>query len=305
MCTRACLKNHSRHLHAPLCAIFVLATAICCVCLAGVMVACGRRAGQGEGGAQTEIQVFIAASLNAAMSDLAQQYERIHPDVKIVYNADSSGTLLTQIREGYACDLFFSAAQKQMDGLEADGFVREGSRRDVLCNQLVVLAAKGSGTAVRGLESLSKAQSIALAGASVPAGQYTRRALASLGILQAQQDVDTISARDVAKALGDVEISEQDNVGKVLVAVAEGVCEVGTAYYSDTYGYEKRVEVIEKVDTALTGDVVYPACLVYNREADGAQEKAAEAFLEYILSDEAKELFRQHYFIACEEDSRL
>lgn len=59
---------------------------------------------------ETEIQVFIAASLNTVMTELAEKYNEEHPEVKIVYNADSSGTLMTQIQEGYECDLFFSAA---------------------------------------------------------------------------------------------------------------------------------------------------------------------------------------------------
>lgn len=90
-----------------------------------------------------ELQVFIAASLNTAMTDIAERYEKEHPNVKIVYNADSSGTLLTQIEEGYECDLFFSAAQKQMDQLEADGLVVEGTRHNVVNNQVVCYHIKG------------------------------------------------------------------------------------------------------------------------------------------------------------------
>lgn len=69
---------------------------------------------------ETEIQVFIAASLNTVMEELAEKYNETQPNVTITFNADSSGTLLTQIQEGYECDIFFSAAQKQMDDLEAD-----------------------------------------------------------------------------------------------------------------------------------------------------------------------------------------
>lgn len=78
---------------------------------------------------ETEIQVFIAASLNTVMTELAENYEKEHPEVKITYNADSSGTLLTQIEEGYECDIFFSAAQKQMDQLEADGLIVDGTEK--------------------------------------------------------------------------------------------------------------------------------------------------------------------------------
>ena len=97
---------------------------------------------------ETEIQVFIAASLKNVMDELATQYNEEHPNVKITYNADSSGTLLTQIEEGYECDIFFSAAQKQMDQLESDGLVVDGTRANVVNNQVVVVTRKDSGTKV-------------------------------------------------------------------------------------------------------------------------------------------------------------
>ena len=247
-------------------------------------------------GEETEIQVFIAASLNTVMTEIAEKYNESHPDVKITFNADSSGTLLTQIREGYECDLFFSAAQKQMDDLEADGLMAEGTRADVVNNQVVVVTLKGSGTKVTGLENLGDAQSIALAGGSVPVGRYTRQALISLGMLPDGGDPAAITTREVSEALGGVEISEQDNVSKVLTAVAEGSCEVGTTYYSDTYGYEEDLDILEKVSYDLTGDVIYPVARVINEEADEAQTDAAEDFRKYILSDEAKEIFEAYYF---------
>ena len=90
-----------------------------------------------------EIQVFIAASLNTVMQDVKAAYEAEHPGVTIVLNADSSGTLLTQIEEGYECDVFFSAAQKQMNTLQdTDGLVVEGTRHNVVNNQVVVVTRK-------------------------------------------------------------------------------------------------------------------------------------------------------------------
>lgn len=266
------------------------------LCFTIVLTACGNNKTKIEADDSVEIQVFIAASLHTVMEELAERYAGIEPNVKIIYNADSSGTLLTQIEEGYECDIFFSAAQKQMDQLEADGFVIDKSRKNVVNNQLVVLTAKGSGTKVTGLENLKDAKNVALAGGSVPVGKYTRQALVNKGILKASEDVSEITTQEVSDALGGVEISEQDNVSKVLIAVAEGVCEVGTTYYSDTYGYEDKVEILEKVGYDLTGDVIYPICLVKNQEADEKQKKAAEKFMEYVLSDEAKEVFESYYF---------
>ena len=240
-----------------------------------------------DSGEETEIQVFIAASLNTVMTELAEKYNETHPEVKITYNADSSGTLLAQIEEGYACDLFFPAAQKQMDELEADGLVVDGTRANVLNNQVVVVTLKDSGTDVTGLADMGKAKSIALAGGSVPVGRYTRQAWINLGVLEQVEDPAAISAGRVSEALGGVEISEQDNVSKVLMAVVEGSCEVGTTYYSDTYGYEDDIEILETVGYDLTGDVIYPIAQVVNAEADEAERAAAEDFLAYILSDEA------------------
>ena len=283
--------------------VFLKKLTVCVIVLVilGNLVACGKTEVKKEEASnqekeETEIQVFIAASLHAVMEELAGKYQQEHPNVKITFHADSSGTLLTQIQEGYECDLFFSAAQKQMDTLEKDGFVVEGTRKDVVNNQVVVLTRKDSGTSVTGLSTLGKAKSIAMAGGSVPVGKYTRDALVSLEILENTEDNSKITTEQIAQALGDVEISEQDNVSKVLVTVIEGACEVGTTYYSDIYGYEEQVEVLEAVSYDLTGDVRYPICCVNNPAADELQKETAEDFRQYILSEEAKIIFENYYF---------
>lgn len=245
---------------------------------------------------ETEIQVFIAASLNTVMADLAEKYNETQPNVRVTFNADSSGTLMTQIKEGYACDLFFSAAQKQMDELEKDGFLVEGTRANVVNNQVVLLTYKGSDTKVTGLENLKDAESVALAGGSVPVGKYTRQALVNMGIIDETDAPDAITTEQVSAALGGVEISEQDNVSKVLEAVKNGSCEVGTTYYSDTYGFEDGVQILETVSYDLTGNVIYPISQIVNDEADDLQTRAAQDFYQFLLSDEAKEVFKSYYF---------
>lgn len=225
-----------------------------------------------------ELDVFVAASLNKVMSEISAEYEKSHPGTRILLNADGSGTLMTQIREGCACDIFFSAGQKQMDILEKEGFLVESSRKNVLNNQLVVLTCNGSGTKVTGLENLESASSMALAGDSVPAGNYTRAALEKLG----------------SKALEKIEVSEQSNVSKVLNAVAEGACEVGTTYYSDIHGREDKVEVLQFVPHSLTGDIIYPMARIKNPEASDAKKKAAGDFMDYVL--DSKDIFRKYYF---------
>ena len=244
-----------------------------------------------------EIQVFIAASLNTVMQDVKAAYEAEHPGVTIVLNADSSGTLLTQIEEGYECDVFFSAAQKQMNTLQdTDGLVVEGTRHNVVNNQVVVVTRKDSGTSVTGLADIGNAESIALADGSVPVGRYTRVAMVALGMLPETDDPSVYTTQEVSDALGGVEISEQSNVSKVLAAVVESSCEVGTTYYSDTYGYEDELDILEKVSYDLTGNVIYPIAQVKNDLASDAQAAAAADFVEFVASDQMKPVFEGYYF---------
>ncbi len=105
---------------------------------------------------EVKITVFAAKSLNNVMEDLIRNYEETHPKVSIVGSYDSSGTLMEQIREGAPCDVFFSAAQKQMNQLEEEGFLVEGTRRDVVNNQVCLVTYKDSMTEVKDLGDLKR-----------------------------------------------------------------------------------------------------------------------------------------------------
>ena len=242
-----------------------------------------------------EIQVFIAASLSAVMEEVAAEFNAEYPNITITYNADSSGTLMTQIQEGAACDIFFSAAQKQMNTLEEDGLLVEGTRSNVVNNQVCVIKAAGTETAVTGLENIGEASSIALADGSVPVGKYTRTALMNLGILPESDDPSAYTTQEVSDALGGVTINECSNVSKVREAVINEN-EVGTVYYSDTYNHESEVEIIEMVSYDLTGNVIYPISMVVNPEATEAETAAAEAFLTFVTSDTCKAIFDKYLF---------
>ncbi len=248
--------------------------------------------------AAAEIQVFIAASLENAFKDLIALYNEAQPNVTVTCNADSSGTLLTQIEEGYECDIFFSAATRQMKSLEEDGLVMDGTRVDLLRNEVVLITWKGSGTRVTGIENIADAASIALADGSVPVGKYTRAALQNLGVLDKDADPSGISTGDVSAALGGVEINECGNVSKVKEAVKEGSNEVGTVYYSDAYSVRNDVDIIQHISTDLTGAIVYPMCRVANAEADAAQTAAADDFFAFLQTPEAMAIFEEYMFVS-------
>ena len=245
-----------------------------------------------------EIQVFIAASLENAFQDIIALYNERQPNVTVTYSADSSGTLLSQIQEGFECDIFFSAGARQIDDLEESGLAIEGTRVDLLQNKVALITYKGSGTTVTTLSEIGNASSVALAGSSVPVGQYTRTALQALGILDDSKDAAEFSAQEVSEALGGVEINETANVSATLNAVAEGSNEVGTVYYSDAYSRIDDVEVIELVDTSLTGSIVYPMSRVVNSEADEAQTAAADDFYAFLQTDEVMDIFESYLFVS-------
>lgn len=222
-------------------------------------------------GKKTEIYAFIAASLKNTMEKIKEDYEADHPEVTIIYNADSSGTLQKQIEEGAECDIFFSAATKQMKALEDGGLVVDGSVTDLLTNKIVLIKPAGMETKVTGFDNITEASSLALAGEDVPVGQYARQLFTNMGML------DKVIA---------MEINEGANVTAVLTAVAEGSNEVGIVYATDAASMADKVEIIAEADNSQIEPAVYPVGLVKNAEADDAQAKAAEEFKTYLTADE-------------------
>lgn len=293
----------------------VVAAMLVCVMGAAMLAGCGSKtdatktnsAAKAETSAESEskgdtfdattVNVFAAASLNTVMEELIKTYNETQLNVKIVGNYDSSGTLLTQIEEGANCDVFFSAAQKQMDTLQNnDQLVVDGTRYNVVNNQVCVVTYKNSGTKVTGLENIKDASSIALADGSVPVGKYTRQAMVKAGMLKEAEDVSKITTQEVSEALGGVEINECANVSKVASAVSEGANEVGTIYKSDTYGLEDKLDILQVVPYDLTGNVIYPVAQVKNDQADDLEKAAAEDFVKFLVSDQAKAIFDKYYF---------
>ena len=174
--------------------------------------------------------------------------------------------------------------------------VVEGTRTNVVNNQLVVVTQPDSATEVTGLADIAKAKSIALADGSVPVGKYTRQAMINLGLLREAEDPAAITTQEVSEQLGGVEISEQGNVSKVLAAVEEASCEVGTTYLSDTVGHEDSIKILETVGYDVTGNIIYPVAQITNPDADDAESAAAADFIAFITNDDAKALYQQYGF---------
>ena len=135
-----------------------------------------------------------------------------------------------------------------------------------------------------------------VAGDGTTTATVLAQAMVNAGMLDKVDDVSQITTSEIQEALGGVEINECANVGAVTAAVAEGSNEVGTVYYSDTYGFEDRLQILEVVPYELTGTVIYPVAQIINKEADELEQSAAEDFINFLTSDDAKTIFQKYYF---------
>lgn len=252
------------------------------IAIAGIMTA-GLTAGNVQAAELAgELYVFIAASLSNAMEEIQKDFNEEYPEVEIFYNADSSGTLQTQIEEGSRCDIFFSAATKQMDALTEQKLAKEDSVVELLENKVVLIKPKDGETKVTGFENIADAENLALAGEDVPVGQYSREIFTNLGIM------DKVEA---------MEINEGKNVTEVLAAVSEGSNEVGVVYATDAASVGDQVEIIAEAPAdALKTPVLYPVGLVEDAEASQEESAAADAFLAYLQTEEALSVFEEYGF---------
>ena len=234
-----------------------------------------------DAGVREDITVTLAAaaSLEYAFTErLIPAFEAANPGIRIEGIYDSSGKLQTQIEAGLPADIFFSAAEKQMDALDAEGYVQSGTITDYLENRIVLIVPKEAGIAIASFQDLLKAEMIALGDPdSVPAGQYAREVLTNLGIWEELQG----------------KISFGTNVTEVLNWVAEGSADCGIVYATDAA--TGRVTVVsEAPEGSLDTPVVYPAALL--KQTEEKNTDAAELFFEYILSDEAYSVFAEYGF---------
>lgn len=233
---------------------------------------------------KTDLNVFAAASMTESLEDVKEVFEDENPGINLVFNFDSSGTLKTQISEGAACDVFISAAQKQMDALDPNRDGKDGditidpaSRFDLLENEVVLAVKENSDKDIRSFDDINKdkVETIALGNADVPVGQYSESLLKNMGIWDLIQD----------------KISFGSNVKEVTSWVTEGAVDCGIIYSTDA-----KAAGLKIVDTAdpdmLDKKVIYPAAFIEN----SPNREASEKFLEFLKTDKAREVFTKYGF---------
>lgn len=275
--------------------------------LTGSLAACGTPASSEQATAATaapasaetagepvELVVFAAASLTETLTEIAEDYKEVAPDVTLTFNFDSSGTLKTQIQEGAACDVFLSAGQKQMDQLDAAAdpavnteglnFVAEGSRLDLLENKVTLCVPEGNPAGIESFDDLADKLAagtvlMAMGNSDVPVGQYTQKILSYYGLDEA--------------ALADAGVlTYGTNVKEVTTQVTEGSVDCGIVYGTDAFSAG-----LTPVDTAtaeMCGQVIYPAAVLKT----SAHPAEAQAFLDYLSTPQAMAVFEAVGFSA-------
>lgn len=225
-----------------------------------------------------ELTISAAASLTDVMDELFTLYQKQEPGVTFVPNYGASGTLQTQIEEGAPADLFFSAAQKQMNTLEEKGLLLDGSRRDLLENKVVLIVPKDSTAGIASYEDVStgKVKTIALGEPKgVPVGQYSEEIFTSLGSLEQVKAKATYGS----------------DVRQVLTWVESGEVDCGVVYATDAATSDK-VSIVFEAPEGSCKPVVYPAAIL----KDSENAETSQKFLDFLSTDEAKALFEKYGF---------
>ena len=224
-------------------------------------------------GESVQLTVFAAASLTETLNQIAEQYKTVAPNVELVFNFDSSGTLKTQIEEGAECDLFLSAAQKQMNALEEENLINADTRIDLLENKVVLAVPEGNPADIQSFEDIGtdKCKLVALGNDDVPVGSYSIEILTNLGIL------DELESSN--------KITYGSNVKEVTTQVKEASADCGIVYATDAYS--AGLESVDQATADECGQVIYPAALT----ASTAHAEEAQAFLDYLTTDDAAAIF--------------
>ncbi|MEG0780575.1 MAG: molybdate ABC transporter substrate-binding protein [Oscillospiraceae bacterium] len=231
-----------------------------------------------------ELTVFAAASLTETMDKIIAAYKTVAPNVTITATYDSSGTLRDQIAAGADCDLFLSAAGKQMDALEAGkkpdslDLIDGATRIKLLENKVVLVAPEGNPAGVVDFADMEHCDLIAIGNSDVPVGGYSLEIFKALGL-----DIGALEASG--------QITYGSNVKEVLTQVQEGTVDCGIVYATDAVS--AGLPALDTATPELCGQVLYPAAVLKSSK----NPDAAKAFLTYLQGEDAMTIFKSVGFI--------
>ncbi len=230
-----------------------------------------------------QITVYAAASLKESLDAIAKQVQAQTGD-KVVVSYAASSALAKQIENGAPADVFMPADLDWMDYLAQRKLIQPASRKNLLANQLVLIAPENAAVEVDRRLKIAPNFPLAIKLAneklamanpdSVPAGKYGKAALEGLGVWNA------VSAK----------IARADNVRGALVLVARGEAPYGIVYRTDALA-DKQVTIVDTFPADSHAPIVYPVALTAN-----ANSAAAKRFVDYLQSNGARAVWQKYGF---------
>lgn len=236
-----------------------------------------------------EVTVFAAASLTETLTEISELYQKERPEVKLIFNFDSSGTLKTQIQEGAECDLFISAGQLQMNQMDSSAdkeantegldLVQQDTRIDILENKVTLCVSDENKSDIQSFDDLAAALKdgnvlMAMGNSDVPVGQYTRKILNYYEL-----DEEKLASSGV--------ISYGSNVKEVTTQISERSVDCGIIYCTDAYSAGLKVTAYATPE--MCGQVIYPAAVMKT----GEHQEEAKKFLDFLQTDECMKIFEK------------
>jgi molybdate transport system substrate-binding protein len=255
------------------------------------LAACG---GSGPTASSTlapmKLNVFAAASLQGAFTDIGKAFSQAHPNVTVMFNFAGSDALAAQINQGAPADVFASANATQMNNVVTPGNIAGSAVKTMAHNRLVVIYPTANPANMQTLQDLGKSGvKLVLAANTVPVGQYV---VQFLGLAAADPSFGASYKTNVLKNV----VSYETDVKSVLSKVALGEADAGIVYTTDSATETGKVVTIAIPD-ALNVIAFYPIGAVKASK----RAATAQAFIDYVLSSAGQATLAKYGFIAGSE----
>jgi len=229
------------------------------------------------------LTVYAAASLTEAFRELGDSLERIHPGLTVRFSFAGSQQLALQIEQGAPADVFASADQRWMSHVVERGLA-EGQPAVFTRNRLVAIVPRTNPARIRRLEDLARRGiKVVLAAETVPAGRYSREALARLaGAPGFPPEYDR-------RVLANV-VSQEENVKSVVAKVQLGEADAGIVYRSDVTAAVGRYVRVYQIPDGYNPIASYPIVVLKS----AADPEAAREFVALVRGASGQAVLQRH-----------
>ena len=243
------------------------------VLLAAVLAAAGCGGGDSPGGGSGAssapqggtLNVFAAASLTEAFTQLAETYQSDHPGWTVKLNFAGSDQLAAQIEQGVPADVYAAASPKYPEELQGKNLL--GDTTDFATNSLILIVPPDNPANLTSPYDLKSGAKLVIGDPAVPVGAYTEAVLQNLGISESDLNV----------------VSKEQDVKAVLSKVELGEADAGFVYVTDALSAGDKVKQLQLPPKAQA-TAVYPIGIV----SASKQTEAAQQWIDLVTGPDGQ-----------------